>query len=115
MKRLRSDNGTDNTNGKFQSFMKKYGIQHLKSVPYNPQQNEVSERTIRTFTEKARCIVLEAGLDKRFWGEAIGCAVYLKNRSPTMVLKEQVPEVAFTGKRVICQIRRYSDVELKFW
>lgn len=98
--KLRSDNGTEYTNNEFQHFLKQCGIQHQTSVPHTPQQNGVAERTIRTITEKARCMLQDAGLDKRLWGEAIGCAVYLKNRSPTMALVDKVPEEVFTGERV---------------
>lgn len=97
---MRSDNGTEYTNGKIQKFLLKYGIQRQTLVPYTPQKNVVSERTIRIITEKARCMMHEAGLDKRFWGEVTGCTVYLKNRSRTMALKDQIPEEVFTEKRV---------------
>lgn len=100
IKKLRTDNGTEYVNSDFHDFLVKHGIQHQKSVPYTPQQNGVAERTIRTITEKARCMINDAGLSKKLWGEAVSCAVYLKNRSPTMALKDKLPEEVFTKERV---------------
>jgi transposase InsO family protein len=99
IKKLRSDNGTEYTNTEFQIFLKQSGIQHQTSVPYTPQQNGVAERTIRTIVEKARCMLFDAGLDKKFWGEAMYCATYLKNRCPTMAIPDKVPEEMFTGEK----------------
>jgi len=31
----------------------------------------------------ARCMIIDSGLDKRYWGEAVVTANYLQNRLPT--------------------------------
>ncbi|KAG7310616.1 hypothetical protein JYU34_003408 [Plutella xylostella] len=50
--------------------------------------------------EKTRCMLQEAGLEQKYWAEAVNTAVYLKNRSPTMSVKGYTPEEKWTGKRV---------------
>ena len=97
MKYLRSDNGTEYTDGKFQKFCEEHGIQRHFTVRKTPQQNGVSERMNRSIAEKARCLRLNAGLSKQFWAEAVNMAVYLINRSPRSSLGGKVAEEVWTG------------------
>lgn len=83
LKILRSDNGSEYTNKLFQNYLRQNGIVHQKTNPYTPEQNGVAERNNRSITEKARCMLLEAQLQKEFWAEAVYYAVYLLNRSPS--------------------------------
>ena len=85
---LRSDNGGEYCGNDFQDFCKEKGIQLILTIPYNPELNGVSERMNRTLEDKARTMLLESNLDKKFWGEAILTANYLTNRSPTRALME---------------------------
>lgn len=111
IKKFRSDNGTEYTNKEFQLFLKKFGIQHQTSIAYTPQQNGVAERSIRTITEMTRCMLRDSGLDKKFWGEAVRTAIYLKNRSPTMALKDKVPEEVWSGQEVdLSHLRVFGSV-----
>ena len=48
-----------------------------------PQQNGKSEVFNRIIVDKVRTMLLESGLPKTLWAEALMCAVYTKNRSPT--------------------------------
>jgi len=57
-------------------------------VPHTPQQNGVSDRMIRSITEKALALVIGGKIQKTFWGEAVLTATYLINRSPTSALHE---------------------------
>jgi hypothetical protein len=50
--------------------------------------------------ERARAMLLDAELDKKYWAEAARAAIYLKNRSPTKALKQVTPEEAWTGEKV---------------
>lgn len=100
IKRFRTDNGGEYCSKIFEKFLSSEGIIHETSIPYSPQQNGVSERLNRTLMEKARCMLSEACLDKRFWGEAIATAIYLKNRSPTAALSGGIPEQVWTGSKV---------------
>ena len=48
LKVLRSDNGTEYTGQATQAVLKRNGIVFQTTVPYNPEQNGVSERKNRT-------------------------------------------------------------------
>jgi len=94
IKCFRSGNDGEYTSNEFELFMKKHGIIHQTTVPYNPQQNDIVERTNISLAEKTRCMLFESELNKRFWAETMNMAIYLKNRSPTATLKSVVPEEA---------------------
>eukprot|EP00253_Pinus_taeda_P008546 PITA_08546 len=70
-------------------------MQH--TVPYTPQQNGVAERKNRTLKEMANCMLQSKGLSLSFWAEAINCANYIINRTPTKVLKNITPEEAWSS------------------
>lgn len=97
---LRTDNGKEYVCSKLEELLKRNGIRHELSVTYTPEQNGVAERVNRTLVEKARCMLQDAGLSKKYWGEAISTAAYLKNRSLTKVVYGRTPEEAWTGKKV---------------
>lgn len=44
----------------------------------------------------ARSMLKDKDLPKRFWAEAVQCAVYLLNRCPTRSLKSKTPQEAWT-------------------
>lgn len=96
---LRSDNGREYVNEPFKQFLSEKGIQHQLTIPYTPQQNGLAERSNRTVLEKARCLLVDAGLPKSFWAEACSTAVYLINRSPAKRLMGQTPHEIWSGKR----------------
>ncbi|WVZ86727.1 hypothetical protein U9M48_033466 [Paspalum notatum var. saurae] len=53
--------------------------------------NGVAERMNRTIISRARCMLSNAGLKKRFWAEAVSTACYLINRSPSITLDKKTP------------------------
>ena len=70
-------------------------MQHI--VPYTPQQNGVAERKNRTLKEMANCMLQSKGLILNYWAEAINCANYIINHTPTKVLKNITPEEAWSS------------------
>lgn len=88
--RLRCDNGGEYRSKEFDRFCKGKGIQVEWTVPHTPEQNGVSERMNRTLVEKARSMLEDSQIDKRFWGQAIQTAAYLVNRSPSSALDSNV-------------------------
>lgn len=99
IKILKSDNGGEFCSQEFENFLKKTGIVHQKTNPYTPEQNGVSERMNRTVVEKARCLLFDAGLEKKFWAEAVNTAVYIRNRSVASGLNNKTPLETWTGRK----------------
>lgn len=97
IKTLRSDGGGEYCGAKFEAYLRNEGIVHQVTVPHTPQQNGVSERLNRTIMERTRCMLMESGLRREYWGEAVMTAMYLKNHSPTSSLGGSVPEQVWTG------------------
>lgn len=91
LSRLRCDNGGEYTGTAFKNFCVKKGIVIEYTVPYNPQQNGVSERMNRTICDKMRSLLHDSHLTDEFWGEAVLTATYLTNRSSTVSLKSKTP------------------------
>ena len=71
--------------------MKEYcvnnGIIYHPTIPRTPHQNGVVERILRTITEKARTLLIDAKLSQEFWGKAVLTATFLINRIPSRALK----------------------------
>jgi len=69
-------------NQALQEICRKKGIQQLFSPPYTQELNGIAERTIRTVLEMTRAMMLQAGVPKSLFGEAMQYAVYIINRLP---------------------------------
>jgi len=64
------DNGREYLSSDMREYCTQKGISYHLTVPYTLQLNGVSERMIRTITEKARAMVNGAKLEKSFWGDS---------------------------------------------
>lgn len=110
IKILRTDNGGEFCNGAMENYLTKEGIIHQKTTAYTPEQNGVCERANRTVIEKARCLLFDAKLQKKFWAEAANTAVYLKNRSVTASLENKTPyEVWYQRKPDLSHLRLFGS------
>ena len=58
----------------------------------------MAERANRTLKEIARSMLCTANLPDSFWAEAVLTAVILKNRSPTVAVKDKTPYEYLTGE-----------------
>lgn len=110
IRRFRCDNGRGEYDNKaFKSILTTNGITFEPSTPYTQNQNGVSERKIRTITERARSMFHSAGLPQKFWAEACNTATYLVNRSPTKALDAMTPYEAWNGSKPrMDHIRRFG-------
>ena len=68
------------------------------TVRNTPQQNGVVERMNQTLLERARCMLSNAGLTRRFWAEAVSTACYLINRGPLTGINLKTPFEKWSGK-----------------
>ena len=96
VKLLRTDNGGEFCSNAFNDYCRKEGIVRHLTIPYTPQQNGVAERMNRTIISKARCMISNARMSKRFWAEAAATACYLINRSPSIPLDKKTPIEAWS-------------------
>jgi hypothetical protein len=96
IQKLRRDNGGEYVNNNFTSYCTTQGIEMQHIVPYTPQQNGVAEGNNCTLKEMANCMIQSKGLSLKYWAEAINCANYIVNHTPTKALKNITPEEAWT-------------------
>ncbi|WVZ75786.1 LOW QUALITY PROTEIN: hypothetical protein U9M48_023817 [Paspalum notatum var. saurae] len=80
MRAIRSDNGGEFKNSRFENFCRDLGLEQQFSSPYTPPQNGVVERKNRTLVEMARTMLDEHRTLRRFWAEAANTACYIANR-----------------------------------
>jgi hypothetical protein len=66
MRAIRSDNGGEFRNSRFDSFCSDQGLEHQFSSPYTPPQNGVVERKNRTLVEMERTMLDEHRTPRRF-------------------------------------------------
>lgn len=108
---MRTDNGLEFCNTKFDAYCKKHGIERNRTCVYTPQQNGVAERMNRTVMEKVRCMLSESGLEERFWAEAAATAAYVINRSPASAVDHNIPEQLWLGRMPgYKHLRRFGSV-----
>ena len=72
-------------------------LQHNIICSYTPQHNGVAERKNRTIMDMARIMLKAKGMPNHVWVEAVTCAVYLINRSPTGSVPNTTPIEAWSG------------------
>ena len=97
IKRLRTDNGLEFCSKEFDEFCKDEGIARHHTVRHTPQQNGVAERMNQTLLERARCMLFNAGLPRRFWAEAVSTACFLINRAPHTGIDCKIPYEVWSG------------------
>ncbi|CAI7808595.1 unnamed protein product [Closterium sp. NIES-53] len=110
VKVIRTDNGGEFIGNEFEAVLKKKGIQHQLTVPYNPQQNGVAERFNRTVREGARTLLRRAGLLDPFWVTALRQVALVKNRVlVTMGDTQRVPYTKWYGSApAVNMLRAYG-------
>lgn len=72
-------------------FLQAHGISHFTTPPCTPEQNGVLERQHRHVVETRLDLLHYAKLPLTFWSYAFQTVVYLINRLPTPILKNQSP------------------------
>jgi transposase InsO family protein len=81
VKAIRTDGGTEFLG--LDRFCRKHGILHQVTPPYSHQSNGKVERLNRTLQEKARAMLADSELPRKYWGEAMLTACHVRNLSPT--------------------------------
>ncbi|CAL2260415.1 unnamed protein product [Prunus armeniaca] len=99
IKTLRTDRGGEYLSNEFEKYCRNHGLMHQLTTRYTPQQNGVSERKNQTIMEMVRSMLKNKNLQKELWAEAVTCAIYLINRSPTKALNDCTPHEAWYGMK----------------
>lgn len=99
IKAVRSDRGGEYTSMAFMEYCEKQGIRRFLTAPYSPQQNGVAERKNRTILDMVRSMLKSKKMPKKFWAEAVQCAIYVQNRCPHIKLDDQTPQEAWSGQK----------------
>lgn len=111
VKTLRTDNGLEFCNRRFDEFCEAKGIQRHRTCAYTPQQNGVAERMNRTLMEKVRSILSDSGLPKKFWAEATHTSAVLINKTPSSALNFDIPDKKWFSKApAYSYLRRFGCV-----
>ena len=88
VKVVRTDNGPEFL---MPDFYSSKGIEHQTSCVETPQQNGRVERKHQHILNVARALLFQSKLPKQFWSYSVLHAVYIINRIPTPLLKNQSP------------------------
>ncbi|KAM2708962.1 hypothetical protein EV2_046705 [Malus domestica] len=96
---MRFDRGREFISKEFQEFYEANEIRRPLTIPRSPQKNGVAERKNRTILDMARSMLKSKRLPKELWAEAVACAIYLSNRSPTRSVWGKTPQEAWSGRK----------------
>ncbi|PLW48871.1 hypothetical protein PCASD_02750 [Puccinia coronata f. sp. avenae] len=92
------DGGGEFNSKEFLSFLSDKGISVQVTAPYTPQHNAVAKQANWTTSKKARCLLKQANLPSKYWGEAVNTAVFLENVTPVRKLKWKTPYQLWHGQ-----------------
>src|ERR1700722_7392998 len=90
IKILRTDRGRELYNKDFDKHLFSKGTIRELTVHDTHEQVGVAERLNRTKLELARAMLIDSGLPRFLWVEAIHHAIWIKNRAPTRALANQI-------------------------
>ena len=80
------------------------------TIPYTPQQNSVAKRVNRTLLNMVRSMMFFKNVELMFWGEAMLCAEYIRNRCPSPVINNRTPyEMWYSRLPVIKNYRTFGS------
>lgn len=77
------DGGTESGGNKLNDFATEHGIIVRRGASYNPEQNGSAESTNKAVMTRSRCMMIDSGLPKRLWPEAVMYATHISNRIPS--------------------------------
>ena len=96
VKAVRSDNAPEL---KFVELFKSKGIIAYHSCPETQEQNSVVERKHQHILNVARSLMFQSKIPEAYWRDCVLTAVFLINRLPTPLLKNESPYEVLTHKK----------------
>ena len=95
---LHSDIGLEFCSKEFKQFCKDAtSAKHLTDRG-TPQRDGVAKWINQIMLERAMCMLSSAGLEKRFWAEAVNTACYLINFGPHTSIECKIPSEVWSGR-----------------
>lgn len=116
-----SDNGREFRTENFDKYLTIYGIQRRLSITETAQHNWKSERLKQTLL--THDLLIELGVDNRFWAQAIATVAYIHNKKSSSAINANIPEKIWSnsesktdylkifGCRTWSHVRAYSRKE----
>ena len=98
IKTLRADLGSEFVTNELKQLCTEQGIRQEFASTAAPQQNGQVEHANRTIGEGISTMLLDSGVHRQLWAEAVSMFVYVKNLLPRPELGGRTPWSVFTGK-----------------
>ncbi len=98
LKIIRSDRGKEYLNEQFSQFCSSRGISLNTAPAYVHELNGTAERYNRTIMNRARCLLIDTGIEICYWPECVRTAAYLGNRLLANTMEKKSPYEIFFGK-----------------
>ena len=80
---LRSDGGREFDNKVVRAALKSHGTTWEPTGANSPEQNGISERSMRTLGESVRAMLMDSAVPPKYWPYALEAAVHIWNRTTT--------------------------------
>ena len=98
IKSPRCDGGGEYTGNAFRNYLTEQGITQRMTTPYTPEHNGIAQRANCTIMNMVRCMLLDSGMGKEFWGFAALTAVHIINRLASTSNEDKTPFEKWFGK-----------------
>jgi hypothetical protein len=102
IKQLQTDNGGEYTSALFKQFLSQHEIFHRLTCPHTSQQNGIAERKHRHIMEMGLTLLAQSGLSPKYWVDSFLTAIFLINRLPSPILKNESPFSKLFKKSLDC-------------
>ena len=98
---IRTDQGGELAGSEeFNKIANSHGYSIERTAAGSLSQNGIAERPNETIGNTLRAMLMGAGIEDKYWSEALLHAIYIKNRLPHSAFKlKSTPYTKMTGKR----------------
>jgi len=94
---LQTDQGGEYMSNAFAAHLRQQGTIRLLTVHDSSPSNGIAERCNGVLIEHVRALLVDSGLPKFLWKEALKYAMWIRNRTTTHLLNGMTPYEAFYG------------------
>ena len=96
---LQSDRGGEYTGNEFNEHLRGRGTVRRLTVHDSPSSNGIAERCNGVLVEHARALLIDSGLPKYLWKEAVRFSMWIRNRTTTHHLNGRTPYEVLYGTK----------------